>query len=45
VRRLENLPAIGGNAAVLTVQSAMSPLDILGAEKSPAFGSTTEGKQ
>lgn len=30
VRRLENLPLMGGNAAVLTVQSAMAPLDSLG---------------
>lgn len=30
VRRLENLPLKGGNADVLTVQSAMAPLDQLG---------------
>jgi HK97 family phage portal protein len=30
VRRLENLPPRGGNADVLTVQSAMTPLDSLG---------------
>lgn len=29
-RRLENLPAMGGNAAELTVQSAMLPIDKLG---------------
>lgn len=31
-RRLENLPLMGGNAGVLTVQSAMAPLDALGAD-------------
>lgn len=30
-RRLENLPAVGGNAAVLTVQTNLSPIDQLGA--------------
>lgn len=30
VRRLENLPTMGGNADVLTVQTAMAPLDSLG---------------
>lgn len=30
VRRLENMPPKGGNADVLTVQSAMTPLDALG---------------
>lgn len=30
VRALENLPPMGGNADVLTVQSAMAPLDALG---------------
>jgi len=29
-RRKENLPAMGGNAAVLTVQSALLPIDMLG---------------
>lgn len=29
VRRLENMPLMGGNAEVLTVQSAMAPLDAL----------------
>lgn len=32
VRRYENLPPRGGNADVLTVQSAMTPLDALGAQ-------------
>lgn len=32
VRILENKPAMGGNAAVLTVQSAMAPLDSIGQE-------------
>lgn len=37
-RRLENLAAMGGNAAVLTVQSAMLPIDKLGEEaKAPAI--------
>ena len=31
VRALENMPLKGGNADVLTVQSAMAPLDSLGA--------------
>lgn len=31
VRELEDLPAMGGNAAVLTVQSAMTTLDSIGA--------------
>lgn len=31
VRNLENLPSMGGNAGVLTVQSAMVPLDSIGA--------------
>ncbi len=30
VRKLENMPAMGGNAEVLTVQTAMAPLDSLG---------------
>ncbi|RSK77896.1 phage portal protein [Pandoraea apista] len=30
VRRLENMPPMGGNAEVLTVQSALMPLDKLG---------------
>lgn len=30
VRQLENLPTMGGNADVLTVQTAMAPLDTLG---------------
>lgn len=30
VRRLENLPAMGGNAGILTVQTAMGPLDKIG---------------
>lgn len=30
VRMLENMPLMGGNAGVLTVQSAMAPLDLLG---------------
>lgn len=30
VRRLENMPAMGGNAEVLTVQTSMAPLDSLG---------------
>lgn len=30
VRQLENLPTMGGNADVLTVQTAMAPLDSLG---------------
>lgn len=30
VRRLENMPAMGGNAEVLTVQTSMAPLDGLG---------------
>ncbi|SDF69576.1 phage portal protein, HK97 family [Onishia taeanensis] len=30
VRQLENLPIMGGNADVLTVQTAMAPLDSLG---------------
>lgn len=30
VRQLENLPTMGGNADVLTVQTAMAPLDNLG---------------
>ena len=30
VRELEDMPAMGGNAAVLTVQSAMTTLDALG---------------
>jgi hypothetical protein len=30
VRRLENLPVHGGNAAVLTVQSNLLPIDVLG---------------
>jgi HK97 family phage portal protein len=30
VRRLENMPPMGGNAGVLTVQSALMPLDRLG---------------
>lgn len=32
VRRYENLPPRGGNADVLTVQSAMTPLDALGVQ-------------
>lgn len=32
-RRLENLPPMGENAAVLTVQSAMLPIDMLGQKK------------
>lgn len=32
VRRLENMPLMGGNASVLTVHSAMSPLEALGAK-------------
>ena len=31
VRKLENMPTMGGNAGVLTVQSAMTPLDNIGA--------------
>lgn len=31
VRKLENMPTMGGNADVLTVQSAMTPLDNIGA--------------
>lgn len=31
VRRLENLPLMGGNANVLTVQSNLLPIDLLGA--------------
>ena len=31
-RQLENLPPMGGNAAVLTVQSAMLPIDKLGTQ-------------
>ena len=30
VRRLENLPLMGGNANVLTVQSNLLPIDMLG---------------
>lgn len=30
VRQLENMPTMGGNAGVLTVQSAMTPLDSIG---------------
>ncbi|GAB3099743.1 phage portal protein [Aestuariicella hydrocarbonica] len=30
VRKLENMPLMGGNAEVLTVQTAMAPLDSLG---------------
>jgi HK97 family phage portal protein len=30
VRRLENLPPMGGNAGVLTVQTALVPIDQLG---------------
>lgn len=30
VRRLENMPVMGGNAEVLTVQTSMAPLDSLG---------------
>jgi HK97 family phage portal protein len=36
VRELEDREAMGGNAAVLTVQSAMIPLDALGASDQPA---------
>lgn len=32
VRELEDREPMGGNAAVLTVQSAMTPLDTLGAQ-------------
>lgn len=36
VRRLENLPMHGGNADVLTVQSNLLPIDLLGATSSDA---------
>lgn len=35
VRGLENLPPMGGNATVLTVQTALLPIDKLGAESAP----------
>ncbi|KOR46431.1 portal protein [Xanthomonas oryzae] len=34
-REIEGLPKLGGNAAVLTVQSAMVPLDSIGLQTSP----------
>lgn len=40
VRRLENLPAMGGNAEVLTVQTALSPLDDLGQQPDQTTQST-----
>ena len=43
VRQWENLPPKGGNAEVLTVQTALSPLDKLG-EQVPAVPAT-EGQQ
>jgi len=43
-RQKENLPRMGGNADVLTVQSALVPLDMLGQAKPgatpPADGTT-----
>lgn len=38
VRRLENLPPMGGNAGVLTVQTALVPIDKLGAASSAQKG-------
>jgi HK97 family phage portal protein len=40
-RRLENLPAMGGNAAELTVQSAMLPIDLLGQQQLAANPAST----
>lgn len=47
VRRLENLPAMGGNAEVLTVQTALSPLDKLGedTEEAPTAPATPDEEQ
>jgi HK97 family phage portal protein len=42
VRRLENMPPKGGNAEVLTVQSALLPLDKLGHASAPTPAKVTQ---
>jgi hypothetical protein len=45
VRELEERAPMGGNAAVLTVQSAMAPLDDLGAEDNAQLNEARDALQ